>query len=86
MGVESEVGRGTTFKVYLPRIDDQVEAIREPAAIEIKSEGRETILVVEDEDIVRNLAVEVLETLGIIRCLQAIPTKHRLYAGVMKRG
>jgi CheY-like chemotaxis protein len=62
--VSSEVGKGTTFRVYLPRVEEQSETINETASIEAKPEGRETILVVEDDEIVRNLAVEVLETLG----------------------
>jgi PAS domain S-box-containing protein len=64
VGVYSEVARGTTFRVYFPRVEDQSETMHEISSIETKSESKETILVVEDEEIVRNLAVEVLETLG----------------------
>jgi CheY-like chemotaxis protein len=62
--VYSEPGRGTTFKIHLPRVD---EAVAEPPAARIASEtsrGSETILVVEDEDLVRELTREVLSAHG----------------------
>jgi signal transduction histidine kinase/CheY-like chemotaxis protein len=63
--VYSEPGKGTTFKVYLPRIDQPVEGIApgEPDVAEL-SQGSETILLVEDEKAVRCLAREVLECRG----------------------
>jgi two-component system, cell cycle sensor histidine kinase and response regulator CckA len=64
IGVESRPGVGTTFRVYLPtetRSGD-VEAAAEPDTA--PSTGRETILVVEDEAAVRNLARDVLTRLG----------------------
>jgi two-component system cell cycle sensor histidine kinase/response regulator CckA len=64
VGVYSDVGRGTTFRVYFPRVEDQSETIHEISSIENKPKSKETVLVVEDEEIVRNMAVEVLETLG----------------------
>jgi len=59
--VYSELGRGTTFKVYLPRVDEQSSP--EPAAQESEKplEGTETILVVEDAPAVRAL---IRATLG----------------------
>ncbi|MEP6849709.1 MAG: PAS domain S-box protein [Acidobacteriota bacterium] len=60
----SELGVGTTFKIYLPRV---MEADEAPHAEPHPSEfplGTETILLVEDEEIVRRLAGEVLETGG----------------------
>ncbi|MGK4004597.1 ATP-binding protein [Sorangium sp. So ce1036] len=61
--VESEIGRGTTFRVYLPRVADRWEAA--PArARPSPSGGDETVLVVEDDDAVRKLVVEVLERRG----------------------
>jgi PAS domain S-box-containing protein len=61
--VDSEVGRGTTFKIYLPRIDDVAEA---PAVQEtpMPSKGSETILLVEDERSLRAIAREILEEHG----------------------
>jgi CheY-like chemotaxis protein len=65
--VSSEVGRGTTFKIYLPR----VASVGEPAAlvatpVEFKKvePGTETILLVEDEANLRYLARQYLEKQG----------------------
>jgi CheY-like chemotaxis protein len=64
LAVYSEPGRGTTFKVYLPAADHPSEMIPEPTAARSDRHGAETVLLVEDEEIVRNLASEVLEMLG----------------------
>jgi signal transduction histidine kinase len=63
--IDSEIDHGTTVKVYLPRFEGaqptvKVEDLDETAPI---SDG-ETILVVEDDAVVRSLVVEVLQTLG----------------------
>jgi two-component system, cell cycle sensor histidine kinase and response regulator CckA len=60
----SNPGTGTTFKIYLPRVSDpaMVDRRKEPRGI-IKL-GTETILVVEDESIVRRTAVKSLHKLG----------------------
>jgi two-component system cell cycle sensor histidine kinase/response regulator CckA len=60
--VYSELGIGTVFKIYLPRTDAAPEA--EPSGDTASLRGTETILLVEDEAEVRNLAREVLESLG----------------------
>jgi len=62
--VYSEEGRGTTFKVYFPRIEEAVAVTGQPAMAPDSLHGSETILLVEDEDLVRALAREVLETHG----------------------
>ncbi len=56
----SEPGRGSTFRVYLPRVGAAVEpaGAAEPAAA---GEGSETVLVVEDEEVVRALVREILQ-------------------------
>jgi len=61
--VYSELGHGTTFKIYLPRIDEEVVAESEPAATAV-SRGTETVLVVEDESALRDLLRDVLEDNG----------------------
>jgi len=61
--VYSEEGYGTTFKVYLPVAETQVESER-PAKDKSTPRGSETILVVEDEEVVRNVAVRILSNLG----------------------
>jgi two-component system cell cycle sensor histidine kinase/response regulator CckA len=61
----SEIGRGTTFKVYLPRRDEPQEAASE--AVETSapaSLGSETILLVEDEPSLRVMISEILEAAG----------------------
>jgi PAS domain S-box-containing protein len=58
--VYSEVGQGTTFKVYLPRVDEGAEEYSRRSESEETFEGAETILVAEDEEMVRKLAVQVL--------------------------
>jgi PAS domain S-box-containing protein len=59
----SEVGAGTTVKVYLPRANES-EDIVSPADQEDAVGGRETILVVEDDDEVRSTVIETLRELG----------------------
>jgi two-component system cell cycle sensor histidine kinase/response regulator CckA len=61
--VYSEPGRGTTFKIYLPRVDAPTHAIRLHAAV-ADVRGQETLLLVEDEEDVRNLARDVLVDSG----------------------
>jgi len=65
IGVYSEPGKGTTFKVYLPRIDQAVEVIA-PTQVPVDEppRGCETILLVEDEEAVRSLARGLLESSG----------------------
>jgi CheY-like chemotaxis protein len=62
--LESEPGRGTTFKVYLPRVDAAVETTAPGLARTASLGGAETILVVEDQEPVRRLTRKILETQG----------------------
>jgi two-component system, cell cycle sensor histidine kinase and response regulator CckA len=64
--VYSEPGHGTTFKVYLPRLRQPAEkALADPSALRPPSlNGDETILLVEDEAVVRRLTTELLEVRG----------------------
>ena len=62
--VVSEVGKGTTFKIYLPRVEEALEAPTAPPSRERDFGGRETICLVEDEEGVRNLGREVLKMKG----------------------
>jgi two-component system cell cycle sensor histidine kinase/response regulator CckA len=61
--VDSAVGRGSTFSVYLPRVDDPAELVVTPPA-PASTRGTETILVVEDEDAVRELVQKALRRYG----------------------
>ncbi len=60
--VHSDLTHGAVFKIYLPRIDEPVEVMEK--RIEEVPHGKETILLVEDEDSLRKLAMEFLESLG----------------------
>jgi PAS domain S-box-containing protein len=60
----SEPGVGTTFKVHLPEVRDAEEHATELTSRKPAARGAETLLLVEDEDSVRSLAREVLESQG----------------------
>ncbi len=64
LSVESTEGEGTTFEVFLPALPAAVEQIEAERRLEIPPGGSETILLVEDEDSVRQVARAVLERLG----------------------
>jgi CheY-like chemotaxis protein len=63
VSVYSELGLGTTFKVYLPRVDAPAETAS-PASGDRIQTGTETILLVEDEDGVRTLTRQLLQKQG----------------------
>src|SRR5213082_2572935 len=62
--VDSEPGRGTTFKVYLPRVDEPAEPAVARIAPAEPRRGTETVLVVEDAASVRMVTRQVLERHG----------------------
>lgn len=63
--VNSEPGLGTTFNIHLPRVDEPVDNTRmRVTREEIPRGGGETILLVEDEEDVRRLAVRILQRQG----------------------
>jgi two-component system cell cycle sensor histidine kinase/response regulator CckA len=64
IAVYSEVGRGTTFKIYLPRVEEAAEPISRPRMPAVPSRGTETILVAEDEKGVRDLLRILLQENG----------------------
>ncbi|MBZ5647205.1 MAG: PAS domain S-box protein [Acidobacteriia bacterium] len=68
--VYSELGRGTTFKVYLPRVAEEAETAGAGGPEHETHRGSETILLVEDEDGVRALIRQVLTRNGY-RVLEA---------------
>jgi CheY-like chemotaxis protein len=61
--VESRVGHGTTFKVFLPRVEDDAVDDSAPEAGS-PARGDETILLAEDDPDVRSLALEILQAQG----------------------
>ena len=63
--VYSELGQGTTFKIYLPRVDEVVENLDSSHHLHNKLlRGRENILLVEDEESVRVFIRSVLQSYG----------------------
>ncbi len=65
--IYSEVGQGTTIKIYLPRYFGEAESAEEEhgeLTDEHRAEAGEVVLVIEDETAVRELVVDVLEELG----------------------
>ncbi|MDO9123155.1 MAG: ATP-binding protein, partial [Deltaproteobacteria bacterium] len=62
--VYSEPGQGTTFKIYLPRVDEPLEEAGERVVQKELPCGGETILVVEDEEKVRQVTVQILTKNG----------------------
>jgi CheY-like chemotaxis protein len=68
--VYSEPEKGTTFKIYLPLVNEPLEEKKERVVKEASPRGNETILVVEDDEVVRKLAVRILREQGY-RVLEA---------------
>ncbi len=61
---DSEIGRGTTFRVFLPRVEEPVSEVAERKAAPPIHPGDETVLLVEDEPEVRSLVQRILKTQG----------------------
>ncbi|HKW87315.1 MAG TPA: PAS domain S-box protein [Candidatus Acidoferrales bacterium] len=83
--VYSEVGKGTTFKVYLPHVNEIAAAAQAKAEPKAPRHGTETILLVEDEKGVRELAREYLEQAGYT-VLQAENAQQALKIAETHRG
>jgi PAS domain S-box-containing protein len=62
--VRSAVGEGTTFTILLPRVSVQAQTASAPEDPGIDPQGRETVLLVEDDEAARELWHEMLEALG----------------------
>jgi CheY-like chemotaxis protein len=92
--VYSEPGKGTTFKVYFPRVDGDLEKAI-PLVAPLKLRGTETVLLVEDDDSVRAAAMGILRRHGyhviaarhageaLIQCEQHPGTIHLLLTDVV---
>jgi two-component system, cell cycle sensor histidine kinase and response regulator CckA len=64
IGVSSDLGQGTSFNIYFPRIEGVAESFEPLAVPNVALRGSETILLVEDEEMVRVLAQAILERNG----------------------
>jgi len=64
IGLCSELGQGTTFKIYFPRVELPLDVSSRPIQTGPLPRGTETLLVVEDEPAVRHLACSVLQGQG----------------------
>ena len=96
--VYSEPGHGTTFKIYLPRVEEAAEALSGKSLPAPTLRGSETILLVEDDRQVRELARSVLSSCGYTvlvadsapevasRCEQHASTIHLLLTDVVMPG
>ena len=83
--VYSEPEQGSSFKIFLPAVDARPELVPvEPEAAESNAAGHETVMVVEDNEMVRQLAVEILtrrgypvfEAAGGPECLQMLADRQ----------
>ena len=85
IGVSSEVGKGTTFKIYFPRVEQPLDVAARAMQAGPLPRGTETLMVVEDEPTVRHLANHVLENQGYT-VLGAMNGQHALHLAQAHRG
>jgi PAS domain S-box-containing protein len=83
--VYSEVGKGTTFKIYLPRSEAEVDESSPGRSGVEAQQGTETLLLVEDEEAVRTLVRNVLRKKGY-RVLEASQGEEALEFSELYRG
>jgi len=82
--LESTVGKGTTFRIYLPMLHHPSKEAGEAERLSSVRGGHESILLVEDEELVRGLARRILEGQGY-RVVQAVSAVHALRVWAEKR-
>ena len=81
--IYSEPGQGTTIKIYLPRVHQAEDALADETAAPVRG-GTETVLVVEDDDEVRETAVGLLADLGyrVLKAREAMGALSVIESGV----
>ncbi len=85
IGVYSEVGKGTTFKIYFPRVEQPLDVAASMIQTGPLPRGTETLLVVEDDPDVRHLARDVLEAQGY-EVIRASNGQHALHVAREHKG
>ncbi len=85
IGFDSEVGKGTSFKIYFPRVQAPLDVSARPNRTGPLPRGTETLLVVEDDPSVRHLAHHVLEAQGY-EVLRACNGRHALQVAREHKG
>jgi len=70
--VRSRLGQGTTFKIFLPQVEGAVESLKKKKASTASLQGTETILVVEDEELLRAVVCKFLRKYGY----QVLEARH----------
>lgn len=78
--VDSQPGRGTTFQVSLPRVEGRPATAKEGRPEAAPARGSETVLVVEDDDMFRELLAEVLRENGYTALTAASPAEALVLA------
>ena len=76
--VSSQVGQGTRFQIYFPRVTGAVQSAAKPGVSQAAVRGTETVLLVEDEPIVRGFARQVLTDHGYT-VLEATTAEEALF-------
>jgi CheY-like chemotaxis protein len=85
IGVYTKVGKGTTFKIYFPLVEQPLDVAARAIQAGPLPRGTETLLVVEDEPTVRHLANHVLENQGYT-VLRAMNGQHALHLAQEHKG
>ena len=80
INVYSEIGQGTSFKIYLPRYTSDAVHIPQAISTQQAATGLETILLVEDEVIILNMTTEMLNQLGYTVLPAKTPTEAQQLA------
>ncbi len=85
IAVQSELGKGTTFKIYFPRVEQAIDMSAQTVDRSPIPRGTETLLLVEDDPSVRHLACSILETQGY-RVLRANNGQDALHVAQEHKG
>jgi PAS domain S-box-containing protein len=83
--IYSEPGHGTTFKIYLPRVEEELDSALKTEETDLLPSGNETVLLVEDDPLVRELAHRLLTQQGYM-VLQASNGEEGLHVAQKHAG